>query len=62
MASESAAHLLGGNVMFLGKEDSQLGVNETLRDTAYVVGSMTEGFMARVNAHEEVAVSQTDVR
>ncbi|ORX34273.1 Aspartate/ornithine carbamoyltransferase [Kockovaella imperatae] len=54
VASETAAHLLGANAMFLGKEDAQLGVNETLRDTANVVGSMTEGFMARVNAHEEV--------
>ncbi len=42
--------------MFLGKEDIQLGVNETLEDSAKVIGSMVDGIMARVYAHEEVEV------
>jgi ornithine carbamoyltransferase len=42
--------------MFLGGQDIQLGVNETLADTAKVVGSMADGFMARVGAHEEIEV------
>ena len=64
VASESAANILKGSTMFLGKEDGQLGVNETLEDTAKVVGSMTEGFMARVNGHEDVEVCEacTEIR
>lgn len=58
VASETSAKILGGHPLFLGSADSQLGVNETLEDTARVVGSMVDGIMARVNRHEEVAVSQ----
>lgn len=57
VASETSAKILGGHPLFLGSADSQLGVNETLEDTARVVGSMADGIMARVNRHEEVAVS-----
>lgn len=41
--------------MFLGKDDIQLGVNESLYDTAVVVSSMVSCIVARVNKHEEVA-------
>jgi ornithine carbamoyltransferase len=54
VASESSVTTLGGNSMFLGSNDIQLGVNESLRDTATVVGSMVDGIMARVNGHDEV--------
>ena len=57
VASESAVALLGGHPMFLGAQDIQLGVNETLADTAKVLGGMVSGVMARVNGHEEVEVS-----
>ena len=57
VASETAANMLGANAMFLGASDIQLGVNESLQDTAKVVGSMVEGFMARVDRHEDVEVS-----
>jgi ornithine carbamoyltransferase len=57
VASETSAKILGGHPLFLGSADSQLGVNETLEDTARVVGSMVDGIMARVNRHDEVAVS-----
>ena len=61
MASETSARILGGHPLFLGSTDSQLGVNETLEDTARVVGSMVDGIMARVNLHDEVAVGFTSL-
>lgn len=54
VASETSVALLGGHAMFLGSQDIQLGVNESLRDTATVVGSMVDGIMARVKGHDEV--------
>jgi ornithine carbamoyltransferase len=54
VASETSVSALGGHAMFLGSQDIQLGVNESLRDTATVVGSMTDGIMARVGGHDEV--------
>lgn len=45
--------------MFLGSQDIQLGVNESLLDTAKVVSSMVDGIMARVGHHSEVEVSAT---
>lgn len=42
--------------MFLGGQDIQLGVNESLMDTAKVIGSMVDGIMARVGDHSEVEV------
>ncbi|KAK4688836.1 ornithine carbamoyltransferase, partial [Tremellales sp. Uapishka_1] len=54
VASESAVASLGGNAMFLGSQDIQMGVNETIRDSATVIGSMVDGIMARVGDHEEV--------
>ncbi|KAK1235289.1 ornithine carbamoyltransferase [Marasmius sp. AFHP31] len=54
LASETSAALLGGKALFLGQEDIQLGVNETVRDTARVVGGMCEGIFARVGGHEEI--------
>ena len=41
--------------MFLGKEDIQLGVNESLYDTSVVVSSMVSAIVARVNKHDDVA-------
>ncbi|GHJ87468.1 hypothetical protein NliqN6_3870 [Naganishia liquefaciens] len=54
VASETSTALLGGHAMFLGKDDIQLGVNESLEDSAKVIGSMVDGIMARVGAHAEV--------
>ncbi|KAJ9126958.1 hypothetical protein QFC24_001189 [Naganishia onofrii] len=54
VASETSTALLGGHAMFLGKDDIQLGVNESLEDSAKVIGSMVDGIMARVGAHSEV--------
>lgn len=54
VASESSVAALGGHGMFLAPSDIQLGVNESLLDTARVVGSMVDGIMARVGGHHEV--------
>lgn len=54
VASESSVAALGGHGMFLAPSDIQLGVNESLPDTARVVSSMVDGIMARVGGHHEV--------
>ncbi|KAJ2787299.1 ornithine carbamoyltransferase [Coemansia interrupta] len=54
VASESSIAYLGGHAMFLGKEDIQLSVNESLRDSAQVISSMVDGIFARVGAHSEI--------
>jgi hypothetical protein len=57
VAAETAAVLLGGRALFLGREDIQLGVNETVADSARVLSSMCQGLFARVGLHSEVEVS-----
>jgi len=42
--------------MFLGSQDIQLGVNESLLDTSKVVSSMVDGIMARVGSHSDIEV------
>lgn len=54
VATETATATLGGTPMFLGSADIQLGVNESLYDSAKVIGSMVDGIMARVKGHDEV--------
>lgn len=56
VASETATMLLGGRALFLGSEDIQLGVNETVRDSARVIGGMCQGIFARVGDHSEIEV------
>lgn len=55
VSTEGAVVALGGHPMFLGKDDIQLGVNESLYDTSVVISSMTAAMVARVNAHADVA-------
>lgn len=57
LSAETSAALLGGKALFLGKEDIQLGVNETVRDSARVIGGQCQGIFARVGEHEEIAVN-----
>lgn len=57
VSAETAAILLGGRALFLGKEDIQLGVNESLRDSARVIGGMCQGIFARVGEHSEIEAS-----
>jgi ornithine carbamoyltransferase len=59
VAAETATNLLGGQALFLGKDDIQLNVNETPRDTAEVLSRMVQGIFARVGEHEEVEVSHS---
>jgi ornithine carbamoyltransferase len=56
VSAETAATLLGGRALFLGREDIQLGVNESLRDSARVIGGMCQGIFARVGDHAEIEV------
>ncbi|KAL2257640.1 hypothetical protein VTK26DRAFT_9372 [Humicola hyalothermophila] len=55
VSTEAAVQMMGGHPMFLGKDDIQLGVNESLYDTSVVISSMTSCMVARVGAHQEVA-------
>lgn len=54
VSTETAMAELGGHALFLGKDDIQLGANESLHDTAKVLGRMLSGILARVFAHEDV--------
>lgn len=58
LSAETAAVLLGGKSLFLGRDDIQLGVNESTRDTARVIGGMCQGIFARVGDHSEIEVSR----
>ncbi|OAA55946.1 Ornithine carbamoyltransferase [Niveomyces insectorum RCEF 264] len=54
VSTESAVSMMGGHAMFLGKDDIQLGVNETLLDTSKVISSMTSCIVARVGPHSDL--------
>ncbi len=54
VSTETAMAELGGHALFLGKDDIQLGVNESLSDTAIVLGRMVSAILARVFAHDTV--------
>ena len=55
ISTEGAVAQMGGHPMFLGKDDIQLGVNESSYDTSVVVSSMVSALVARVAKHAEVA-------
>ncbi len=55
VSTEAAVVTMGGHPMFLGKEDIQLGVNESLYDTSVVISSMVSAVVARVGPHSDVA-------
>ncbi|KAI0517233.1 putative ornithine carbamoyl transferase [Xylaria bambusicola] len=55
VSTEAAVALMGGHPMFLGKDDIQLGVNESLYDTSKIISSMTSCMVARVGPHSDVA-------
>ncbi|KAI1471926.1 ornithine carbamoyltransferase precursor-like protein [Daldinia caldariorum] len=54
VSTEAAVTMLGGHPMFLGKNDIQLGVNESLKDTSKVISSMTSAIVARVGPHSDI--------
>ncbi|KAK5053815.1 hypothetical protein LTR84_001777 [Exophiala bonariae] len=55
VSTEGAVVAMGGHPMFLGKNDIQLGVNESLYDTSVVISSMVSGIVARVGPHSDIA-------
>jgi ornithine carbamoyltransferase len=55
VSTEGAVVAMGGHPMFLGKDDIQLGVNESLHDSAVVISSMVSAIVARVGPHSDVA-------
>lgn len=54
ISTEGAAAHFGAQPMFLGKDDIQLGVNESMYDTTRVISSMTSCIFARVNKHQDI--------
>ncbi|KAH9477893.1 Ornithine carbamoyltransferase, mitochondrial [Psilocybe cubensis] len=54
LAAETSVALLGGRALFLGRDDIQMGVNESVRDTARIVSGMCQGIVARVGDHSEI--------
>lgn len=55
VSTEGAVAALGGHPMFLGRNDIQLGANESLYDTSVVISSMVSSIVARVNSHADIA-------
>ncbi|KIX04573.1 ornithine carbamoyltransferase [Rhinocladiella mackenziei CBS 650.93] len=55
VSSEGAVVAMGGHPMFLGRDDIQLGVNESLYDSSVVISSMVSGMVARVGPHADIA-------
>lgn len=55
VSTEGAVAAFGGHAMFLGRDDIQLGVNESLFDTSVVISSMVSAIVARVGPHSDVA-------
>ena len=54
VSTETGMALLGGHALFLGPSDIQLGVNESMRDTASVLSRFNSLILARVFAHSDV--------
>src|SRR5215218_596484 len=51
---EVGIHELGGNPLFLNKNDIQLGRGETIEDTAKVLSRFVHGLVVRTFDHSEV--------
>jgi ornithine carbamoyltransferase len=54
VSTETGMTLLGGHALFLGPSDIQLGVNESMRDTASVLARFNDIILARVFGHSDV--------
>lgn len=54
VSTETGMALLGGHALFLGPSDIQLGVNESMRDTANVLARFNDIILARVFGHDDV--------
>lgn len=56
VSAETGWAFYGGQSLFLGKNDIQLGTGEPIQDTARVVSSMSDAIMARLGPHEDIEV------
>lgn len=54
VSTETGTFLLGGHALFLGPSDVQLGVNESMRDTALVLSRFNSIVLARVFGHSDI--------
>lgn len=54
VSTETGMTMLGGHALFLGPSDIQLGVNESMRDTACVLSRFNDLILARVYAHNDI--------
>jgi len=54
VSTETGMALLGGYSLFLGPQDIQLGVNESMKDTALVLSRFNSMILARVYGHNDV--------
>eukprot|EP01135_Chromosphaera_perkinsii_P010639 Nk52_evm39s2192 gene=Nk52_evmTU39s2192 len=54
LSAEKGMSLLGGTPIFMGKDDIQLGANESILDSAQVFSRFCDLLMARVQTHEEL--------
>lgn len=54
VSSETGMNLLGGHALFLGPSDIQLGVNESMKDTALVLSRFNSIILARVFSHSDI--------
>ena len=54
VSTETGVYLMGGHALMLGPSDIQLGVNETMRDTALVLSRFNDIILARVFGHDDV--------
>jgi len=54
VSTETGMYLLGGHALFLGPQDIQLGVNESMKDTALVLSRFNSILLARVYAHSDI--------
>lgn len=54
VSTETGMAMLGGHALFLGPSDIQLGVNESMRDTACVLSRFNDLILARVYSHNDI--------
>jgi len=54
VSTETGMYKLGGHGLFLGPSDIQLGVNESMKDTAQVLSRFNSIILARVYGHKDI--------
>mmetsp|Transcript_19303 Transcript_19303/g.26773 ORF Transcript_19303/g.26773 Transcript_19303/m.26773 type:complete len:354 (-) Transcript_19303:291-1352(-) len=54
VSTETGMGLLGGQALFLGPSDIQLGVNESMKDTSLVLSRFNSIILARVFSHNDI--------